>query len=443
VDNRLRAVLSAIRVNDLQTLFSTLASLVEYPWLAAGLCVVALLLLAWMANWITRRILIRGIRHFTTRLTGRKTVFARHGVAERLANAVPALVVQAGIGFVPYLPEMVVQGTRTVAQALVIVALFRAAAALIDVLNELYERRPEARSRPIKGYLQLVKILTYTVCALLILGTLLNRDVLTLLAGLGALAAVLMLVFQSTLLSAVASIQVSSYDMVRVGDWIEMPGHNADGFVTDISLHTVTVQNWDKTITTIPTHRLVTDTFKNWRGMFESGGRRIKRALMLDQTSIRFLDDEERQRMRRFFLIDRYIVEKERELAEWNAKLAEHGKEPVNQRRVTNIGTFRAYVLQYLRNHPGINQELPLIVRQLAPTFTGLPLEIYCFTKDTAWAAHEAVQSDIFDHLLAILPEFGLRVLQYGGEHGAFASLTVGSANDGGGAASAAGFSVR
>jgi miniconductance mechanosensitive channel len=397
-----------------------------YPLLATAAALVALAALAWAANWITRRILIRGLRRLTARLTGGgDNVFARHRVAERLANAVPALVVQAGIGLVPNLPSGAVQLIRMGTQAWILLALVLAATAALDFGNEIYERRPYARSKPIKGYLQLVKILLYAVCALLILGILLNRDVLTLLAGLGAVAAVLMLVFQNTILSLVASIQVSSYDMIRVGDWIEMPALNADGDVIDISLHTVTVQNWDKTVTTIPTHRLVTDTFKNWRGMYSAGGRRIKRALMIDQASVRFLSDEERRRMRRFLVIDSYLTDKEHELEEWNSKLADHGREPVNQRRVTNLGTFRAYVMQYLRGHPGIHQEMTLIVRQLQPTFTGLPLEIYCFTKDTSWVAYEGVQSDILDHLLAILPEFHLRVLQYGADPGGAALVAA------------------
>ena len=221
----------------------------------------------------------------------------------------------------------------------------------------------------------------------------------------------LMLIFQDTILSLVASV-ISNDGRVRIGDWIEMPSQNADGDVIDIARYTVTVQNWDKTITTVPTKNLISHSFKNWRGMSESGGRRIKRALYLDQRSVRFLDDEEVARMRRFTLIDDYLDRKAAELRDWNARLAERGAEPVNRRRVTNLGTFRAYVEQYLRHHPGVNQGMTLMVRQLQPTDAGLPLEIYCFTADVRWAFYEGIQSDIFDHLLAILPEFGLRVFQ-------------------------------
>ena len=221
-----------------------------------------------------------------------------------------------------------------------------------------------------------------------------------------------MLIFQDTILSLVASVQISGDGRVRIGDWIEMPSQNADGDVIDIALHTVTVQNWDKTVTTIPTKKLVTDSFKNWRGMEESGGRRIKRSLYLDQHSVRFLDDALRPRIYQFALLDDYLASKREELTQWNTQMAQQHPEPVNARRLTNLGTFRAYVERYLRSHPGIHQDMTLLVRQLAPTEHGLPLEIYCFTASTAWAEYEATQSDIFDHLLAILPEFGLRVFQ-------------------------------
>ena len=388
-------------------------ALIGPPWLQALSGVLLLAIVAALANWLTRRVLIRALRRFTTLVAGEAAApLVRHRVADRLANAVPAIVVMFGAPLIPHLPDEVVLIVQRLAQVMVVVALVRAASAALDVVNEFYQARPGAGSKPIKGYLQLVKLVLYVVVALVVVGIFLDRDVFTLLAGLGAMAAVLLLIFQNTILSLVASVQVASYDMVRVGDWIEMPDLKADGDVIDISLHTITVQNWDKTITTIPTHRLITDTFRNWRGMTESGGRRIKRALLLDQTSVRFLDDAEREHMRRFHLLGGYLDRKSTELEDWNRRLEERGKEPVNTRRVTNIGTFRAYVEQYLRNHPGINQRMTLMVRQLAPTPDGIPLEIYCFSADVGWTAYENVQSDIFDHLLAILPEFGLRVFQ-------------------------------
>ena len=258
--------------------------------------------------------------------------------------------------------------------------------------------------------MQLVKLAVFAVATILVIATLMDRSPLILLSGVGALAAVLMLVFQDTLLSLVASVQISSGDMLRVGDWIEMPQMNADGEVIDIALHTVKIQNWDKTITTLPTRKLISDPFKNWRGMQESGGRRIKRSLFLDQNSARFLTAPEEARLRRFRLLHGYLEEKDRELRDWNAR--QGVDDPFNARRLTNLGTFRAYVERYLRSHPGIRPDMTLLVRHMAPTPKGLPLEIYCFTTTTAWNAYEAIQADIVDHLLAILPEFGLRVFQ-------------------------------
>jgi len=257
-----------------------------------------------------------------------------------------------------------------------------------------------------------VKIAIYAIAAILIIATLIDRSPLILLSGLGAMAAVLILVFQDTLLSLVAGIQISSTDMVRVGDWIEMPSLDADGDVTEISLYTVRVQNWDKTISSIPIRKLVTESFKNWRGMSESGGRRIKRALHLDQTSIRFLSAKEIEKLRRFRRLESYLDKKETELKEWNEKLGKESETSANTRRLTNVGTFRAYVEAYLKSHPRIRQDMTLLVRQLQPSREGLPIELYCFTNTTAWNDYEAIQSDIFDHIIALLPEFGLRVFQ-------------------------------
>ena len=221
------------------------------------------------------------------------------------------------------------------------------------------------------------------------------------------------MVFRDTILSFVASLQIASNDMVRVGDWIEMPQFGADGDVVDIALHTVKVQNWDKTITTIPTHRLISDSFKNWRAMSESGGRRIKRALHLDMSSIRFLGDADIERFGKFVLLKDYISEKKAELEEYNKSVTDGDPNLVaNARRLTNIGTFRMYVVQYLKANPKIHDNMTFLIRQLSPTANGLPLEIYVFSNDVNWVAYEGIQSDIFDHLLAIVPEFGLRVFQ-------------------------------
>jgi miniconductance mechanosensitive channel len=392
-----------------------LAALRDRPWalLAAQLGLLAAAV--WLSDVIARFVLVRVLGRALRTMPGFwDKALIDHGVIPRLAHAAPALVVYYGIGFVDGLPDALVVVVRGVASAYVVLTIALAFGRLLDAAGWLYEQIDEerAKARPIKGYLQLLKIGIALITGILIIATLFNRDPLLLLSGLGAMAAVLMLVFKDTLLSLVASVQLSSNDMLRVGDWIEMPQLHADGDVIDISLHTVKVRNWDKTITTIPTWRLINESYKNWRGMFESGGRRIKRALYLDQASVRFLSDEERSRLQRIALLDGYLERKRVELEEHNRRLLAAGKDPVNTRRVTNVGTFRAYVQAYLQSHALINQEMTCMVRQLQPGPTGLPLELYCFTATTKWVEYEGIQSDIFDHLYAILPEFGLRVFQ-------------------------------
>ena len=284
--------------------------------------------------------------------------------------------------------------------------------AVLSAAHTIYAATAIAKERPLKGFVQLVQIIVWLLGGVLIISTLLDRSPLLLLSGFGAMTAILLLVFKDTILSLVASVQLTAQDMVRVGDWIEMPQFGADGDVVDVQLHTVKVQNWDKTITTIPTHRLITDSFKNWRGMSQAGARRIKRAIYIDVSTIRIQAQDEVDHFMRFALLKDYIKNKEQELADYNAGLATAVDAEVNRRRLTNIGTFRAYAYNYLKNHPKIHGSMTLIVRQLAPGPEGLPLEIYCFTNTTEWAVYEDIQSDIFDHLLAIVPEFGLRLYQ-------------------------------
>ncbi|MGE8498333.1 MAG: mechanosensitive ion channel family protein [Pseudomonas sp.] len=393
---------------------ATVEWLEHYPELYTLISLSLLILGAWLANWIVKRILVRGIyRALKSTSVGQDKILSDSHVVARLANIVPALILASGIKVVPHLPAAVVTVVENVCSAFIILTIALAIGSVLNLINALYQRRPNAHLKPIKGYIQVVTIVIYAIAAILMVAALIDRSPLILLSGLGAMAAVLMLIFQDTLLSLVASVQISSSDIVRVGDWIEMPQLNADGDVIDIALHTVKVQNWDKTITTIPTKRFISDPFKNWRGMQESGGRRIKRSLYLDQTSVRFLSPDEIAHLQRFLLLGQYLSNKQSELLSWNTELAEAAQEPANTRRVTNLGTFRAYVEHYLRQHPGINQDMTQIVRQLQPTADGLPLELYCFTSTIFWVPYESTQSDIFDHLLAILPEFGLRVFQH------------------------------
>jgi len=329
-----------------------------------------------------------------------------------MAGLVPAVIAWYGIQLVPDVGEAVEIVVGRVAFASILLVAGRVAIAVLTAANEFYTRRPENRDRPIKGYVQVLKILVAIVTAVLILGTLLDRSPLIFLSGLGAMTAVLLLIFRDTILSLVASAQITGNDMVRVGDWIEMPQYGADGDVIDVALHTVKVQNWDKTITTVPTHKLISDPFKNWRFMSLSGGRRIKRALYLDMSTVRFLEPGEIDHFEQFALLGDYVRDKRAELEAYNAEAGRNPEINADIRRLTNLGTFRVYVERYLRAHPHVHQDMTLMVRQRDPTPTGMPVEIYCFTNTTAWVEYEAIQADIFDHLLAIAPEFGLRVFQ-------------------------------
>nr|WP_314370987.1 mechanosensitive ion channel domain-containing protein [uncultured Acinetobacter sp.] len=398
-------------MNYLSFISEIRSELSQYPWLEMLISFAILIFLAALANFIAKRIIVRGIRHIITKLKlPHQSIFAQHSVTRRFANIVPAIVIMNGISAVPHLPLKVITLIQMGAQAFIFLTLALSISEALNIFNLVYQRNPKSRNKPIKGYLQLIKLILFVVCGLMILGTFLKKDVFTLLAGFGAMAAVLMLVFQNTILSLVASVQIASYDMVRIGDWIEMPSLNADGDVIDMSLHTVTVQNFDKTLTTIPTNKLVTDTFRNWRGMSNSGCRRIKRSIFLDQSSVHFMTDSEQRKLKDFLLLDHYLDAKQDEINKFNDHLSNQSE--YNQRRLTNVGTFRAYVEFYLRQHQGIAQNQTILVRQLQPISEGLPLEIYAFTNTTAWASYEAIQSDIFDHLIAIIPEFGLRIYQ-------------------------------
>lgn len=396
----------------MQELDQAFAGLNDYPHLQTLIGLALLGLLAAIVNWLTQHVLLRIVRRaLSLSLRDEAEIFFREVIA-RLANVAPAVVVYQAVLVVPHLPEAAQTVVRNVAAAFMILTVILAITGALNLVNALYSRRPEARQRPIKGYIQVGKIVLYAAAAILVVATLLDRSPLLLISGLGAMAAVLLLVFKDTILSLVASVQLTSNDMIRVGDWIEMPQLNANGDVIDLALHTVKIQNFDKTITTIPTWRLINESFVNWRGMQESGGRRIMRAILLDQTAIRFLTPAERANLKRFALLDVYLDQKDRELEAWNESLVKSGRDPVNTRRLTNVGTIRAYVLAYLKVHPGIAKEKTLLVRQRDPTPEGLPLEIYAFTNTVQWEAYEAIQSDIFDHVLSILPEFDLRLFQ-------------------------------
>ncbi len=412
-----------------------LSSIVANDWLRAVGGLFALTTLAWATNVVARRVFLGLVHRVASRTqsTWDDRVIERR-VFHRLANVAPALVTYSGIGLALGVgPDALADGSavdlqstswdalaltgailvRRVSVAWVVVALTRAAGGLLNALNDVYtETYAEASSRPIKGYLQVISLFLYVAAGVVVISVLADRSPVVFLSGLGALTAVLMLVFRDTILSLVASVQIMSNDMIRLGDWVEMPQANTDGDVIDIALHTVKIQNWDKTISAIPTHKFISESFKNWRGMSESGGRRMKRSIHLDMNSIHFLSDEELARLARFEFLHDYLEAKRRDLEVVNARKVEGDDVIPDTRRLTNVGTFRAYVRHYLNNHPKVHQGMTLLVRQLQPGAQGLPLEIYCFSNDTNWENYEGIHADIFDHLIASLPEFGLRAFQ-------------------------------
>ena len=336
--------------------------------------------------------------------------FLSNGLAIRLSLLAPifaarSLITEVAPDFATFDSIIIV-----IARVLEIITYTGILYTISDSLVDIYNSFDVSKSRPIKGFVQVIKTILAIACILLVIATLTNKDIKNLLIGLGTLSAVLMLVFKDPILGFVGGIQLSVNDMVRIGDWI-VKG-DADGVVTDIGLTTVKVQNWDNTITTIPTYSLITDPFTNWRGMSDSGGRRISRSFVIDADSVQFCTPEMLTRFKQFQLVSRYVTDKEAEIEKYNKENNVDTSSLVNGRRQTNLGIFRAYLKQYLVNNPNINQELTVMVRQKAPTEFGIPIEIYCFSANKEWIAYEDIQSDIFDHVYAVIPKFDLRVYQ-------------------------------
>ena len=377
----------------------------------AGILLV--LLIALIADRVTKRIVVRGIAKLARKTTSLwDDVVLRHRVVHRAAHIAPALVIYhfAAPVLTGYAQLTAVVRQGALIYMIVIVAL--AADSAVNVGVEVVQKSRLARELPVRSLAQVLKLVLYAVTAICVLALVLGRSPLLLLSGLGAMSAVTMLIFKDAILGFVAGMQLSANRMVSRGDWIEMPEHGADGDVLEVGLTTVKVQNWDKTISTIPTSVLVTEAFKNWRGMSESGGRRIKRAIYIDVSSIRFCDEEMLERFARVQYITEYLKAKREEIDSWNAVRGVDPASLADGRHLTNVGTFRAYVVAYLRNHPMVHQDMTFLVRQLAPTAHGLPIEIYVFSRDQVWSRYEAIQADIFDHLLGVVPEFDLRVFQ-------------------------------
>lgn len=343
-------------------------------------------------------------------------LLVKHKVHRYLARTAPAAVIHLGVGAVIGLPTALAGVVRNLAMAYIVLMVLFACSALLSAADEMYRQseRYKESNRSIKGYVQLGKLLVYLIGAVFVISALTGRSPLLFFTGIGAMGAVLLLIFKDTILSLVASVQLSSNDIIRVGDWVEIPSLGVDGDVTDMALHTITVRNFDKTLSYVPTSRFISDPVKNWRGMKEMGARRIKRTILIDTSSIRFLSAEDMQHLQKINLLRDYIADKQQQLKAHNTQLDPTNNSPWNSRKLTNIGTLRAYILRYLQQHPDIHHDatLTLMVRQMPPAEHGMPLEIYCFANTTIWSEYEEIQSNIFDHLLATIPAFDLQIYQ-------------------------------
>jgi miniconductance mechanosensitive channel len=375
--------------------------------------IILLLLLANITYWITKRFMARLIEMVFKRSKNTwDDALVQHGFVRRLSYLMPIIVIYLSADFLLPQQSLAPEFFKRFAMVFFVLSGVWMLDSILLAIREIYAKSEMASRRPIRFYLDVVKIVAYIMAGIFIVSILTDKSPWGVLSILGGFTVVLMLVFKDTILGFVASIQLSGHDMVRIGDWIEMPKYGADGDVIEVSINTVKVRNWDKTITTIPTYGLVSDAFKNWRGMSESGGRRIKRALHIDMSSIKFCTDETLESFKKFALITDYIAQKQEEINEYNREHGTDTSQLINGRRQTNIGVFRAYIIAYLKNHPKIHQDMTFLVRHLEPKQYGLPVQIYVFSNDQAWANYEAIQADIFDHLLAALPEFGLRIFQ-------------------------------
>ncbi len=380
---------------------------------ASSILIFAILLLAICSSWIIRRTFLPVIINIIhkNRLHWDDPLID-HKFFHKISWFAPLLVIHI-------CQDILLKGDSTISHFLervllagVVIVTTLSISALLSSINDIYTKIAKKRSATIRGYTDAGRIITYIFCTIFIIAIFTGRSPWGLLSLLGGLTAVILLVFKDSLLGFVATIQLAATDMVRIGDWIQMDKYGADGDVIDISIHCVLVQNWDKTVTSIPTYALISNSFKNWRGMSESGGRRIKRAIHIDVSSIHFVDEKELEELSKIRLLQLYLLPKQKEVEAYNQRHEIDTSSVINGRKQTNIGIFRAYVQEYLRQNPMIHSNMTFLVRQLAPTETGLPLEIYVFSKDQIWANYEAIQADIFDHLFAALPTFGLRAFQ-------------------------------
>ncbi len=384
------------------------------PWVSRWLVTFLILVLAWLMNHLAKGFMLRFLRFcIKNSKTQWDDKLVQRNLFHRLSHLAPIIVISF------FLPQIWVGHPTAVglidafSQIYIMLVVLLVVQALLDAFHDVYRTFEWSKQVPIYSFIQAIKLIVYMVGGVFIVAKLMGKDPSVIFGSLGALTAVLMLVFKDSILGFAAGIHLTTNKMLSLGDWLEMPKYGADGDVIEIGLTTVKVQNFDKTITTIPTYTLISDAFKNWRGMSESPGRRIKRSILIDLHSIRFCDEALLESLASIQAISGYIREKQKEVQAFNQQLVTGGSDhPANGRRLTNIGTFRAYLVAFLRQHPLINQEMTLLVRQLEPTPRGLPLQIYVFSSDKRWVEYEGIVSDLFDHILSVMKEFDLRAYQ-------------------------------
>jgi len=363
--------------------------------------------LAWV---VAKRVLIPVFQRSKNKFDD---LLIKHRLFRRISYLVPTFILYYFIQDSIFATPVLVSIIRRILEVIFVLIIVLIVDSVLSSLNDYYDRFEFSKDHPIKSLVQIIKIILYLFGSLFAIATLLHRDLNSLFIGLGTLSAVLMLVFRDPILGFVGGLQLIFNKMIRIGDWISMPQYNADGNVLEITLTTVKVQNWDKTIVTIPTYSLISNSFQNWRGMEESGGRRIKRAVYIDMDSVHFVSEDELVRFRKIKMLRPYLAKKEKEIDAYNKKFTMDPEVLVNGRRQTNLGIFRAYLKAYLSNREDIRNDMTFLVRHLPPSEKGIPIEIYVFTRTIEWAAYEDIQADIFDLVLAVLPEFGLRVYQF------------------------------
>jgi len=376
--------------------------------------VIGLLIIAYVSWILTTKIVVASVhRLFLKTKSTWDDLLIERKVFDKLASVVPLILIAISVPYIFYDFPEVIKYTVIFSDVAIVGVVIWSINATLSIIEEILSASPIFKDKPITSYLQVLKIVVYFIGGILMLSMLLGKSPFYFLGAMGAMTAVLLLVFKDTILGLVASIQMSVYDMVRVGDWISMPKYEADGDVLSINLNTVKVQNWDMTITTIPTYAFITDSFKNWRGMTNSGGRRIKRSIYIKMSSFKFLQKEDIERLKNYRIIKDYLIEKEAEIETHNESVKNNSdSSKLNIRRLSNIGVFRKYIEEYLQTNDLIKKDMSLMVRQLEPSPKGLPLEIYCFSKIQDWLPYEGIKGDIFDHVITIASEFNLEIFE-------------------------------